>query len=235
MKLTKRGKWTKTRYCKAKFSQKYNLNRHVKNVYEEDDQVYVGYDEEVIENAPEETMERTSQESLTFHISSWVNEEILNTSFTSETGESSEVSISVIDKDIWRLLDQKILNLQASVLRDYSNNPIFIEHNESVDCLSENNKKEIEEKERQTTKGYEAEFRALIINKIKDLRKQDKRESALSLLIETFGDFIHAHKFISWLSSKLDNYPRRLKSLINNTKRVFVPRNSLPNVYTHFG
>ena len=143
-------------------------------------------------------------------MSSWINEEILNASFTSETGESSEVNMSVIDKDIWRLLDQKILNLQASVLKDYSHNPIFIEHNESVDCLSENNKKEIEEKERQTTKGYEEEFQALIINKIKDLRKQDKRESALSLLIETFGDFIHAHKFISWLSSKLDYYPIKI-------------------------
>ena len=78
VKLAKRGKWTKTHYCKAKFSQKYNLERHVKNVHQEDGQVYEGYDEEVIENAPEETMERTSQESLTFHMSSWMNEEILN-------------------------------------------------------------------------------------------------------------------------------------------------------------
>ena len=29
----------------------------------------------------------------------------------------------------------------------------------------------------------------------------------LPLLIETFGDFIHNHKFLPWLSSKLDSYP----------------------------
>ena len=97
--------------------------------------------------------------------------------------------------------------------------------------MSESTINEIKEKKRRTTKGYEKEFQILIINKIKeDLRKHNKRESALILLIETFDDFIHDHKFISWLSFKLDYYPGRLKSLINNTKKLFVPRNSFPNV-----
>ena len=60
--------------------------------------------------------------------------------------------------------------------------------------------------------------------------KHDKRESALTLSIETFGDFIHDHEFISFLSSKLDYYPGRSKYLINNTKKDFVPCNSLSNV-----
>ena len=96
--------------------------------------------------------------------------------------------------------------------------------------MSESIEKEIEEKKRRATKGHEEEFQTLIVNKIKeDPRKHNKKESALTLLIETFGDFIHDHKFISWLSSKLDYYPGRLKSLINNTRKVFVQRNSLPN------
>ena len=53
-----------------------------------------------------------------------------------------------------------------------------------------------------------------MINKIKeDLRKHDKRESALTLLLEEFDDFIHDLKFISCLSFKLGYYPGRLKSL----------------------
>ena len=43
--------------------------------------------------APEEPMEKTSQESATFQISSLANEEILNASFTSETGKISDVSM----------------------------------------------------------------------------------------------------------------------------------------------
>ena len=52
----------------------------------------MGSDKEVME-APEETMERTSQESTTFQISSLANEEILNASFTSRTGEIFVVSM----------------------------------------------------------------------------------------------------------------------------------------------
>ena len=97
--------------------------------------------------------------------------------------------------------------------------------------MSESIIKEIEEKKRRTSKRYEEDFQTLIINKIKyDLRKHDKRESALTLLIETFGDFIHDHEFISFLSSKLDYYPGRSNYLINNTKKDFVPCNSLSNV-----
>ena len=61
--------------------------RYVQNVHQDDDQVYVGNDKEVIE-APEKAMERTSQESATFQMLSWANEEVLNASFTSETAEN---------------------------------------------------------------------------------------------------------------------------------------------------
>ena len=60
--------------------------------------------------------------------------------------------------------------------------------------------------------------------------KKNFRRISLTLLIENIGNFIHNHKFISWLSSKLNYYPGRLNSLINNTTKVFVPRNSAPNV-----
>ena len=67
-------------------------------------------------------------------------------------------------------LDSTNINFEG--LQQQINNPILIELNESVDCLSEIIIKEIEEKKRRTTKGYEEEFQTLIIIKIKeDLRK----------------------------------------------------------------
>ena len=63
-------------------------------------------------------------------------------------------------------------NISFEGLQQQINNPILIELNEGVDCLSEIIIKEIEEKKRRTTKGYEEEFQTLIIIKIKeDLRK----------------------------------------------------------------
>ena len=52
----------------------------------------MGNDGEMME-APEEAIEKTSQESATFQISSLANEEILNASFTSETEKISDVSM----------------------------------------------------------------------------------------------------------------------------------------------
>ena len=102
LKLKKKRKAQKNSpQCKTTFSQKYNRDRHVKNVHQEDNQVYEGkndasiispYDGEMME-APEEAMEKTSQESATFQISSLANEEILNASFTSEAGKISDVSM----------------------------------------------------------------------------------------------------------------------------------------------
>ena len=45
--------------------QKYNRERDVKNVHQEDDQIYVRSGEDVME-ATKEAVERTSQESTTF-------------------------------------------------------------------------------------------------------------------------------------------------------------------------
>lgn len=121
------------------------------------------------------------------------------------------------------------MNLEE--LQQQIHNTILIEHSESVDCLSERIIKEIEQKKRRTIKGYEEEFQTLIIKKKKQyLRKHDKREFALVLLIETFGDFIYDHKFIPWLSPKLEYYPGQLGSLKNSTEKDFLPRNSLSNV-----
>ena len=53
---------TKLRYRKNTMK-----TRYVKNVHQDDVQVYVGNDKEVIE-APEKAMERTSQESATFQM-----------------------------------------------------------------------------------------------------------------------------------------------------------------------
>ena len=83
------------------------------------------------------------------------------------------------------------------------------------------------------------EFQTVIINKIKEDLRKNNGKYVLTLLIETFDDFILVRRFISWLSSKFDYSPGRLKSLINNTKNVlyhiihfhmwFLMK------YTHFG
>ena len=86
------------RYGKAKFLQKYNRERDVKNAHQENDQVYVRNGEDVME-ASKEAVERTSQESTTFQMLSWVNEEILNVSFTSETEQIFDVSMSIDYKE----------------------------------------------------------------------------------------------------------------------------------------
>ena len=80
-------------------SVKYNQDRQANNVHHKDDQVYVGNDQEVME-APQEAIERTSQENATLQMSSWVNEKILNASFTSETEKICDVGMSIIDKDV---------------------------------------------------------------------------------------------------------------------------------------
>ena len=141
--------------------------------------------------------------------------------------------------EAYRPEDLEPTNFTFEQLQQQINKPILIEHNESVDCLSGSIIKETEEMKLQTTKSYENEIQTLIIKKIKDLGKHDKRESALTLLIEPYGYFIHDHEFISWLSSKLDYYLERLKSLTNNNKKVFVPsihfQISFLMKYTHFG
>ena len=113
----------------------------------------MGSDKEVME-APEETMERTSQESTTFQMSSLANEEILNASFTSRTGEIFVFSMSIVDKEIpiyevletSRWEDPESANISFEELQQQMNNPILIEYNESVDCLSDSIIKETEEK-----------------------------------------------------------------------------------------
>ena len=78
--------------------QKYNRERDVKNVHQEDDQIYVCNGEDVME-ATKEAVERTSQESTAFQMSSWVNEEILNVPFKSEPEEIFDVSMSIDYKE----------------------------------------------------------------------------------------------------------------------------------------
>ena len=131
-------------YGKATFSQKYKWDRDVKNVHQEDEQVYVANDEDIME-APQEVMERTSQESTTFQMSSWVNEEILNVSFTSETGEIFDIRIylHIYLTPIYEVLDTfrpgnlESANINFEELQQQINDSILIEHYENVDYFNE--------------------------------------------------------------------------------------------------
>lgn len=186
-------------YCKGTFSQKYNRDTHIKNVYQKYYRVYVGNDEKVIK-APEEAIKKQLKKEppSKCHLGRLKRYQMLYLQV--RQGKVSMLVCQQFTKKLllakfWRLLEQKILNLEE--LQQQIHNTILTEQSESVDCLSERIIKEIEQKKRRTIKGYEEEFQTLIIKKIKqDLRKHDKREFALVLLIETFGDFIHDHKFI---------------------------------------
>ena len=101
-------------------------------------------DEDIME-APQEAMERTSQESTTFQMSSWVNEEILNVSFTSETGEIFEIRIylHIYLTPIYEVLDTfrpgnlESANINFEELQQQINDSILIEHYENVDYFNE--------------------------------------------------------------------------------------------------
>ena len=101
-------------YCKVIFSQKFNRDRHVKNIHQEDTLVFVHDVAEADENAfngvvdfnaeePYQNVETTKSHAFPVNendnASQINNDEILNPSFISDTGEVMDVKMSTIDKD----------------------------------------------------------------------------------------------------------------------------------------
>ena len=101
-------------YCKVKFSQKFNRDRHVKNIHQEDTSVFVHNVNEADENTFNDLVDFNTEEpyenaetrkSHAFLVnendsaSQNNNNEILNASFISENGEVMDVKMSVIGKD----------------------------------------------------------------------------------------------------------------------------------------
>ena len=73
-------------------------------------------------------------------------------------------------------------------------------------------------------------FKLLLFKKIKDdIKNPHTKKAVVKLLIESFGNLLSNNKFLSWLANKLDYFPFRLKTLIDNHEKVFLPRNCLPN------
>ena len=173
------------------------------------------------------------------------NDEILNASFISDTGEVMDVKMSIIDKDTPIYQDcendeQFIKNCNYENLESTSitfdnieeqmNQPAPIEPLDMNDSLGESIIKEIAGSKKEKTK-HEEDFQAVIITKIKDdIKNPHTKKPAVKLLIESFGNLLSKNKFLSWLVNKLGYYfPSRLKTLIDNHEKDFFPRNCLPN------
>ena len=102
-------------YCKVTFSQKSNRRRHIKNNTPRRYLVFVHHVTEADENTfndlvdfnaeePYENIETTKRHAFPVHendnTSHNNNDEILNASFISDTGEFMDVKMSIIDKTL---------------------------------------------------------------------------------------------------------------------------------------
>ena len=98
-------------YCKVTFSQKFNRDRHVKNIQQEDTLVFVNYVTEADENRfsnlvdfnaeePYENAETAKSHAFPVsengNTSQNNNDEILNASFISDTGQVMDVKMCVL-------------------------------------------------------------------------------------------------------------------------------------------
>ena len=54
-------------------------------------------------------------------------------------------------------------------------------------------------------------------------QKSTYKKAAVKLLIESFGKLLSDDKFLSWLANKVDYFPSRLKTLIDNHEKVSHP------------
>ena len=61
------------------------------------------------------------------------------------------------------------------------------------------------------------------------ISKSTYKKAAVKLLIESLGNLLSDNKFLSWLASKLDYFPSRLKTRIDNHEKVFLPHSCLSN------
>ena len=110
------------------------------------------------------------------------------------------------------------------------NQPVPIEPLDMNDSLGESIIKEIADRKKEKTKNHEEDFQTLIIKKIKDdIKNPLTKKAAVKLLIEFFGNLLSDNKVLSWLANKLDYFPSRLKTLINNHEKFLLPRSCLPN------
>ena len=173
------------------------------------------------------------------------NDEILSASFISNTGEVMDVKMSIFDEDtpIYQVceIDEEFNkncnyeNLESTSItfdntEEQMNQPVPIEHLDMNDSLGESIVKEIADRKKEKTKHHEEDFQALIIKKIKDdIKNPYTKKAAVKLLIESFGNLLSDNKFLSCLANKLDYFPSRLKTLIDNYEKDFLPRNCLPN------
>ena len=95
------------------------------------------------------------------------DEEILNASVTSETVEVFDVSMSVVDKEtpIYKVLetsrpeDLQSRTINFGELQQQINNHLLIEHNDSVDCLSESIIKKLKKRNDERLKVIKKNFR----------------------------------------------------------------------------
>ena len=140
------------------------------------------------------------------------DDEILNASFISDTGEVMNVKMSIIDKDtpIYQVCEnneQLNKNCNYESLESTSitfdniegqmNQPVPIEPLDMNDSLGESIIKGMADRKKAKTK-HEEDFQALIIKKIKDdIKNPHTKKAAVKLLIETFGNLLSGNIMVS--------------------------------------
>ena len=163
------------------------------------------------------------------------NDEVLNASFISDTGEFMDVKMSVIDKDtpIYQVCENdeqfnkncncenlESTSITSDNIEEQMNQPVPIEPLDMNDSLGESIIKEIADRKKEKTKHHEEDFQADFKN---DIKNPHTKKAAVKLLIESFGNLLSDSKFLSWLANKLDYFPSRLKTLIDNHEKSFSP------------
>ena len=182
-------------YCKVTFSQKFNRDRHVKNIQQEDTLVFVNYVTEADENRFSNLVDFNAEEpyenaetakSHAFPVSENCNtsqnnnDEILNASFISDTGQVMDVKMSAIDKDtpIYQVRKndeqfKKNCNYEnpesTSIIFDdieeQMNQPIPIKPLDMNNSQGKSIMKEIANRKKGKTKHHEEDFQALIMKR----------------------------------------------------------------------
>lgn len=88
--------------------------------------------------------------------------------------------------------------------------------------------KDLEDRAKQREVDYESLFRNKVLGKLSsDIKSRNSKRSAAKFLIESFGDSLNDYSFVSWLAKMLGLKPCRLKAIIKNAYKEFVPRNSM--------
>ena len=88
--------------------------------------------------------------------------------------------------------------------------------------------KDLKDRANQRDIDHESLFRNKVLYQLKsDIKSRNSKHSAAKFLNESFGDSLNDYSFVCWLAEKLELKPCRLKDIVRNAHKEFIPRNSM--------